>query len=166
MMVYERNYKLLDKVIKRVGFQGLDDYAERSLKALETEGSTSPVTINNPPYMPLHIEYIYSHVIAMSHTYLQNGDLMRDPEMEIRITGPDMMPGCVEALTYRQDGLGVYHEVYPEPGKVDPKRKRELNAFLCHWLNNLQDQGFSKGDNPDGMIPFELEQMGLATDGM
>ena len=116
--------------------------------------------------MALHIEYIYPHVIAMSHSYEQNGDLMRDPDMEIRIDGPEIMPGCVEALTYRLDSLGVYHEVYPELGKVDPKRKRELNAFLCQWLNNLQDQGFFEGDNPDGVIPFELEQRGLATDGM
>lgn len=31
--------------------------------------------------------------------------------------------------------------VYPEPGMVVPRLKRELNAFLGVWLRNLKAQG-------------------------
>lgn len=47
-----------------------------------------------------------------------------------------------EALTYQQDSLGVFQEVYPEPGKVDVKLKKQLNQFLNQWLTNLINQGF------------------------
>jgi len=42
-----------------------------------------------------------------------------------------------EALTFRNDYLGIYQEVYPEPGKYYPKLKKELNAFLNDWLRNM-----------------------------
>lgn len=39
-------------------------------------------------------------------------------------------------------GLGIYQVVYPEPGKVSPKLKTDLNKFLNQWLSNLIEQGF------------------------
>ena len=42
-----------------------------------------------------------------------------------------------EALTFQNDYLGVYQEVYPEPGKFNPKLKKELNNFLSDWLQNI-----------------------------
>jgi len=38
---------------------------------------------------------------------------------------------------------GVYGErvVYPEPGKVNLRAKKELNQFLGQWLKNLITQG-------------------------
>lgn len=51
-----------------------------------------------------------------------------------------------EALTYQQDGLGIYQEVYdqfPNPTKQDAKLKTELNTFLKQWLKNALDQGHS-----------------------
>jgi len=32
----------------------------------------------------------------------------------------------------------------PEPGKVYPRLKKDLNAFLRQWLTNLIDQGHGK----------------------
>jgi len=79
-----------------------------------------------------------SYDIALAHYYKQNGDMMADPDMEIRIF-PELQ--MAEALTYQQDGLGLYQVVYPEPGKVYPRRKRDLNQFLNQWLRNAIDQG-------------------------
>jgi hypothetical protein len=45
----------------------------------------------------------------------------------------------IEALTY-QDQFG-FRVVYPEPGKVDLRAKKELNQFLGQWLKNLIEQG-------------------------
>jgi hypothetical protein len=71
---------------------------------------------------------------------------MADPDMEIRIYP---YAGFVEALTYQLDSLGIYQVVYPEPGKVYPKRKKELNKFLNQWLKNLIDQGFKYVPKPE-----------------
>ena len=79
-----------------------------------------------------------SYDIALAHNYIQNGDVMADPDMEIRIS-PEIK--YAEALTYQLDGLGIFQRVYPEPGKVYPKLKRELNQFLNQWLKNCIDQG-------------------------
>ena len=76
--------------------------------------------------------------MALAHNYIQNGDVMADPDMEIRIY-PEIK--YAEALTYQLDGLGIFQRVYPEPGKVYPKLKRELNKFLNQWLKNCIDQG-------------------------
>ena len=79
-----------------------------------------------------------SYDIAIAHNYIQNGDVMADPDMEIRIY-PEIK--YAEALTYQLDGLGIFQRVYPEPGKVCPRIKRELNQFLNQWLKNCIDQG-------------------------
>ena len=50
-------------------------------------------------------------------------------------------PGMVEALTFEQALPPVYQAVYPEPGRVAPRVKRELDAFLGTWLRNLRQQG-------------------------
>ena len=49
----------------------------------------------------------------------------------------------VEALTFQQAIPPIYQEVYPEPGMVAPRLKRDLNAFLSLWLRNLKAQGHS-----------------------
>ena len=94
-------------------------------------------------------------VIAMAHNGVQNGDVMADPDMEIKI---HKKLETAEALTYQDDYAGVYQEVYPEPGEVNIQLKRELNRFLNQWLDNLAAQGFynrggtderKKRENPD-----------------
>ena len=37
----------------------------------------------------------------------------------------------------RNDYMGIYQEVYPEPGKYYQKLKKELNGFLNDWLKNM-----------------------------
>jgi len=96
-------------------------------------------------FMPLHLDILSKTeeemIIALSHNYQQDGDPISDPDMQIRVY---LMPGWTkaEALTF-QDNMGNYHMVYPKPGIVDPRRKRELNAFLTKWLRNLKRQGHS-----------------------
>lgn len=104
--------------------------------------------LKSSAYMDLNIDYLYSekrsYVISIAHNYVQNGDLMADPDMEIEIYPNIRM---VEALTITQHAVGVYRKVYEinENGKkisVDPAAKRDLNEFLLLWLKNLVDQGF------------------------
>lgn len=78
-------------------------------------------------------------IFALSHYYKQNGDMIADPDMQIRLM-PDME--MAEALTF-QDHFG-FQQVYPEKdGKtyVNLKLKKSINQFLNQWLTNIIHQG-------------------------
>lgn len=94
-------------------------------------------------FMDLHIDLLERTDefirISLAHNYEQNGDIVPDPDMELKIYPKLKM---AEALTF-QDTYG-YREVYPEPDKVDIHTKKDLNAFLSKWLTNLLNQGFKK----------------------
>ena len=91
--------------------------------------------------MPLHVQWIAEDAVAVSHTYEQMGDLMYDPEMTFRI---DREAGTLEPLTFQQDNLGIFQNVYPEPGKYSPKLRSELSEFTQDWFNNISQQGYVK----------------------
>lgn len=102
------------------------------------------IKVKNDPYMDLNVNRLYTDKkdvlrISLSHNFVQNGDLMADPDMEIYIHKNLKM---IEALTYRLDSLGIYQIVYPDEKTVYPKRKKDLNRFLNQWLSNIIDQGF------------------------
>lgn len=79
--------------------------------------------IENPGFMDLHIEYVGTGprnlpMVSVAHYYVQNGDLMRDPDMEFEVDpkelDADVTPKTLSGegwypLTYRQDGLGIIH---------------------------------------------------------
>uniref|UniRef100_UPI0039F6C25D DUF1249 domain-containing protein n=1 Tax=Sulfuriferula sp. GW6 TaxID=3345112 RepID=UPI0039F6C25D len=75
--------------------------------------------------------------IALAHYYEQNGDLVPDPDMEIRV---NLSTHEAEALTF-QTVMGFTH-VYGE-NTVNNRAKRDLNDFLNTWLNNALAQGYS-----------------------
>lgn len=96
-----------------------------------------------PGFMDLNIDVLSetttTKVIAMAHNYVQNGDLMADPDMEIRINKVDQ---TAEALTFQQDGVGLYQRVYDAQGRLtSPGVKMALNNFLDVWTHNLIEQG-------------------------
>ena len=126
--MYEKLFKL--GIINQDGSLKFDEYLK----------------LKSGNFMDLSIDHL-SHkdddgniVISLAHNYIQEGDVMTDPDMEIRII-PSMK--MVEALTFQQDNMGIYQQVYHEDGRFNPTLKRELNNFLNSWLKNLIEQGFS-----------------------
>ena len=99
-------------------------------------------------FMDLGVDRLYgdkeSVTIALSHYFKQNGDMVPDPDMEIRIYPAMKM---AEALTY-QDSFG-YRMVYPTPDEVNLKAKKDLNVFLNQWLTNILGQGFERSGGKD-----------------
>lgn len=81
-------------------------------------------------FMDLNIERIDDDRVAISHNYVLNGDLMADPDMEIRF---DNESKTIQALTYQQDNLGLYHSI-----ETHPYLKDDLNQFLNTWFQNIQ----------------------------
>lgn len=88
----------------------------------------------SPGLMDLHVDKLTENTIALAHNGIQNGDVMADPDMQVWIHADHKE---AETLTFQNDYLGVYQEVYPEPGKFNPKLKKELNVFLADWLTNI-----------------------------
>ena len=112
--------------------------------------------LEKEPYQSLHVDVLErttDHVtIALAHYYEQNGDLVPDPDMEVRLYPKH---GIAEALTFQN--AYIYQEVYTEKdGKrfVHLEAKRQLNAFLLEWSRNLKTR-FS-GINPTKISPTSL----------
>ena len=108
----------------------------------------SPIKLESEGFMPLSIEFI-GHgprdlpLVSVMHFYEQNGDLMRDPDMEFEIDGQ----GKWHPVSYRQDSIGVMQEavfVDDKTGRVmvRPKLVRDLRRFAATWSKNLDEQGF------------------------
>lgn len=118
-------------------------------------GGEQAVRITIPVYMPLTIEAIGRSadggaLVALSHTAVQNGDLMRDPEIvfEIRAAGSAR---AAEPLSFRNDFTGTHQEVYrysPQGRRTHlvPSLKKELRSFARTWFRNLRAQGFFGAD--------------------
>jgi uncharacterized protein YqiB (DUF1249 family) len=128
--VYTRNYGRLI----RLGI--INDKGELQFK--------DAISLERKPFMNLNLDELEkepdgNYTFAMAHNFEQNGDIMADPDMTIRVI-PVMH--SIEALTYQLDSMGIYQKVYPKPNMVYPKLKKELNAFLEKWLINLLQQGF------------------------
>lgn len=124
MKRYEQMYNKLSKILGKDA-KDFDGYVK-----LKSKG-----------FMDLSIELLYEteeyKVLAMAHYYKQNGDLVADPDMEIRVYKGYK---AIEALAY-QDSFG-YRKVYHEGNKVDLQAKKDLNSFLNQWLKNIVNQGF------------------------
>lgn len=133
MNIYERNYKRMLPLI-----EGMID-TEKNYRKMSAGEALNPLTI----------EKLYDledgrTVYSMTHYFKQNGDMMKDPDMEIAV---DVKNQMVEALTFENSGMGIYQEVYLyENGKkmYRPRLKKELNNFLFQWLKNIKEQGYEE----------------------
>lgn len=135
-MIYESIYKKLIKlgILNADGSRNFDEFLKMKSGGM----------------MDLNLDMLHerpdtdSYVISIAHNYVQNGDVMADPDMEVEIH-PDLK--MAEALTFQNSGLGLYQRVYEynENGKktgVRPSLKKDLNSFLLQWLRNIDNQGF------------------------
>ena len=100
-------------------------------------------------FMDLSVEKLYysdvygNPVYSITHYGEQNGDLMADPDMTVSVNSES---GIIIPQTFRNDYIGVSQEVFREiNGKMMYSQSllRELDDFLWHWLQNLQEQGFT-----------------------
>lgn len=89
---------------------------------------------------PLSVKALSGTDISIMHTYVQNGDLMRDPDIVVRI---DHVKQRLEAVSYELSGMGIYETYVDENGEiVKSKQQNDCNRFLATWLGNIKSQGF------------------------
>lgn len=131
--IYERNFKALTTLVP-----GICELQEGTAVRLKSSG-----------FMDLTVDCIERPaagyvIVAMAHRYEQNGDLVPDPEMVLRLHVP---MGTVEALSIEH--LGRRWEVYSMDGKrYSPTQKSDQNRFLAQWLVNLKAQGHQLTNEP------------------
>lgn len=107
--------------------------------------------------MPLSLEWIEKSKLSIMHTYVQNGDLMYDPEMTLII---DTVNHTINAETYTLSGLGLYQNVYSNDF-LNENLQKELNSFVLGWLDNIEYQhyepvrGIKEIDGEDIEIIFD-----------
>jgi hypothetical protein len=120
----------------------MKESVERILKAhgyLEIfEGAGNfHVEVKNEPWMKLVIER-HGDRVMVSHTFIQNGDVMRDPEIVF------LLPTW-EAVEITQHPVGHFHEKYRV---IDGIRRTNVNfdknvlPLVRVWARNLKEQGF------------------------
>lgn len=105
------------QILRELGFGSLDEVPRDDYWDIEVTG-----------YMELTIERVSDTHISISHSYLQNGDVMRDPEIVFEVEDDEWTP-----IEYVQDPMVAQH---------DPDGLDEVETFAAQWNNNLKEQGF------------------------
>ena len=83
---------------------------------------------------PLSLEWIGENSFSMMHYYIQNGDVMRDPDIVLTI---DDERQAVKSFSYENSSLGAYREY--ENGSDE---QRDCDKFVTNWLRNITAQGY------------------------
>lgn len=104
-----------------------------------------------PGMMDLVIEYLHYNfakdmpVFSIACYGEQNGDLMRDPDLCIAI---HQGRGCIEPLSFQNDYMGIYQEVWitTDDGRQGYSRylRADLDRFLWEWLDQIAAAGYAQ----------------------
>jgi hypothetical protein len=96
---------------------------------------------NSKTYMPLSLDRLSDNSFAMAHNYVQEGDLIPDPDMELyRDKNGNWYPAAIQmavgtytrAIYLDEDGENIE--------KYSPRAYAELRSFLIGWLKNIRIQ--------------------------
>lgn len=133
----------------------MKNYQRFAKTLLQLLGSDTETRITSEGFILLSIEDIGHSPdglwqIAISHTGVQNGDLMRDPEMVFTLQEIGGIT-VAEPVSSRNDYMGILQEVYTYNGEgrrthVNPRLKCELSSLTSIWFRNLKHQGFLDKD--------------------
>ena len=107
---------------------------ETAARKIETSGGT---------YMAVHVEFIGENFVSVAHYGLQNGDMMRDPDMvffRVVVNGETRW----HAVSYRNDYVGVDQEsvIFENgvPSKWSKRQQRDHTTFANQWMKNIREQ--------------------------
>ncbi|MGF7018754.1 N12 class adenine-specific DNA methylase [Lachnospiraceae bacterium PF1-21] len=126
---------LTEQSIEHKNYIALRDIAKEVL-----EGSKDYMRFTaGKSFMPLTVERIGGGFIAMSHYFLQNGDMMADPDMEFLV---DKENEKLIAFTYQQDAMNIFQDAGRHSGDIDYELQKQLNEFASEWIRNIKNQGY------------------------
>ena len=92
--------------------------------------------------MPVHVDRLgetpHGTMFAIAHNYVQNGDVMADPDMQFLKNDQGVFP-----MTYQQDGLAFFQVgLSIRDGKLMIARKAQasMTRFANTWMPNIKEQ--------------------------
>jgi hypothetical protein len=123
-------------------------------------------------YQPLSIEVLPPSMcpagvpaVAVAHTFIQNGDLMYDPEIVFAVGQPEAWL----AYEITQHPVGAYNCAYRD-GSLYPGVVKDINGLVSTWARNLASQGWAKQPAPNigttlgNVLAFKAEQPSAVLD--
>lgn len=122
------------------GAKGSQDYGIfRKLNNLAPElfeGTYTYMKFRQKGFEDLVLEKIWEGEYSIAHYYVQEGDLMRDPEITFAVEGDGR---SVRLLSFTQDNMGIYYTT----DERTEEQVEDLRRFFNQWLNNIKNQGFT-----------------------
>lgn len=120
------------------------------IEGLKNPGDAKKIDNTDGTFMPVHVDYLdqsaYGCIYAVAHHYIQNGDVMQDPDMTFLINNQGVFP-----LTFQQDNVALYQEAAGvENGQLilyDSKIQADLASFANDWMKNILEQQDIKLDS-------------------
>ena len=122
----------------------LSKSASKTLDAILTglyqPGDARKIDNANGSFMAVNAECIGDCRFSVSHTYIQNGDVMTDPEMTFFLAED----GNYYPMTFEMSGLA--YRVGIEFGddssilRWSPRENRDQVSFASTWLANIKSQ--------------------------
>ncbi len=117
------------EILKRAGLESVfDKSGEFHLK------------VENKHYLPLVIER-HGRRVSVAHYFEQNGDAMRDPEIEFIL--PNWLPAWIQ-----QDPVGIFTVAisFSDDGRprIHKGMLADLTSFAAKWARNIKAQKFAE----------------------
>lgn len=140
---YEKTISPVPKGMKKV----IVDILHKKGKTIQELKQTGYMKVKNHGYMDLHVDYLGNECgldkYAIAHNYLQNGDVMKDPDMMFYDIGTEFY-----AASFEQDGFPQISQISVACEKnqllKNPKLQKQHQTFSHKWARNLNQQGFTK----------------------
>lgn len=137
------------------------------IEGLKEPGDARKIDNTDGTYMPVSVDFVWwndhGKIIAVAHNYIQNGDVMADPDMTFLVTEEQE----IYPMTFQQDNLALYQQAIEahdgESLQYDKKLQADLTSFANQWMQNIKDQqdlklepapNLKPGPKPNGPSPF------------
>lgn len=134
------------------------------IKGLEQPGDAKKIDNTDGAFMPVHVDFVWQNehgrIFSVAHNYIQNGDVMADPDMTFLVTDQGIYP-----MTFQQDNLAFYQEaIGVEEEQVivyDSKTQADLASFANDWMGNIKKQQNLELPNSNSQIQGNLDPFPL-----
>jgi len=116
------------------------------IEGMKRPGDGKKIDNADGAFMAVHVDFIHANEhgkhFAIAHHYLQQGDVMNDPEIVFLLAATDNQ---VYPLTFRQDGSFLIEQVTAiaddgESIRSNPEQQIDLTRFSNMWMKNINEQ--------------------------
>lgn len=102
-------------------------------------GDVEYVKLVSDSYEDVHVE-MNENILTICQTYVQNGDLMYDPRIDLRV---DYDNNKVIPLSYENSSVGTYQEFSPD--NLTPEMAKNMNDVL-EFMSDTMLENIEEGD--------------------